>query len=295
MDALVDRRASITRFAPRDRAGIEIAPWMNPLVAKADGYQSLTLDIFDRPRLVRNAVAAGLGHLVDRIEEVDIVCDAAEIGGLADGPAHFAYVVSSHNFEHLPNPIKFLRGCGAVLVDGGHLSMAIPDKRCCFDYFRPVSTTADMLAAWFEHRTRPSPAQVFAHMSLEAAFVRDGQHRYGFTLEDDLCGTLHPARRLESGFAAWTDALLRPDGAYHDAHCWAFTPASFELILRDLRHLGLIDLAVVDVLSAESEFVTHLRCERPAALPDAEAFYRRRARLLRQMMREAATNVPTEP
>ena len=51
------------------------------------------------------------------IEEVDLVGSCTHIGKLvrARGEAgKFDYIVSSRNFEHLPNPIRFLQGCAAA-------------------------------------------------------------------------------------------------------------------------------------------------------------------------------------
>ena len=77
-------------------------------------------------------------------------------------------MISSHNFEHSPNPIRFLQGCGKVLKPGGVLSMALPDKRACFDYFRPHTTLGQWLEAFFAERERPTPAQVFDQDSLHS-------------------------------------------------------------------------------------------------------------------------------
>ena len=89
------------------------------------------------------------------IEDVDLVGSSTHIGELvrARGEAGtFDYVVSSHNFEHLPNPIRFLQGCAEALRPGGILSMAIPDRRACFDYFRPVTRLSDWIQAFVEDR-----------------------------------------------------------------------------------------------------------------------------------------------
>ena len=56
-------------------------------------------------------------ELIPLIEEVDLVGSCTHIGKLvrARGEAgKFDYIVSSRNFEHLPNPIRFLQGCAAA-------------------------------------------------------------------------------------------------------------------------------------------------------------------------------------
>jgi len=167
------RTEELARFVSRRGRGIEIGPWCNPVAPKSAGYNCRILDVFDTATLRQRAEGdPGIGEsAVTRIEEVDFVgssTNIAELVGADDLLGTFDYIVSSHNFEHLPDPIKFLQGCEKVLRPGGVLSMAIPDRRCCFDYFRPYSSLAEMLAAYFERRERPTQAQIFERWSLQA-------------------------------------------------------------------------------------------------------------------------------
>jgi hypothetical protein len=51
-----------------------------------------------------------------------------------------------------------------------------------------------------------------------------------------------------------------PSGDYADCHGWQFTPASFELVVLELRALGVIDFHVVRALPTEGcEFCVQLR------------------------------------
>lgn len=59
----------------------------------------------------------------------------------------------------------FLRECTVLLAPHGTLSPAIPDKRYCFDHFRPHSTTGEALQAWLERRTRHPPGLVFDYFA----------------------------------------------------------------------------------------------------------------------------------
>ena len=119
------RNEQILRGLNKSMRGLEIAPYFSPLAPKRDGYNCTTLDVFDREELVRRAAAdpnipeEGLG----RIEPVDFVGSATEIADLVPSPEHgaFDYIVSSHNFEHLPNPIRFLQGCERLLKPSGIL------------------------------------------------------------------------------------------------------------------------------------------------------------------------------
>ena len=283
----MDRHAELRRFIDRDQIGIEIGPWHTPLAPKRDGYQSISIDVFDADSLRQRAFEdpnideAGIA----RIEDVDLIGPAQEIAELAAarfGPDFTCdYVLSSHNLEHIPDPIRFLQGCGRILRRNGVVSLAIPDHRCCFDYFRSPSTTADWLSAYFEKRTRPTPAQWFYQNATHCRLKRDGEMAGSFDLTVDPRDIV-PLETLREAYAEWTRAVESDDTTYRDTHCWAFTPESCALILHDLRYLGLLTLDVVRISATNgNEFYVHLRKpERPVPINE-RAFYDARARYLR--------------
>lgn len=59
--------------------------------------------------------------------------------------APFDYAVASHVFEHLPNPVGWLRDVAALLVPRGVIALAVPDRRFTFDFFRRETTAARIL------------------------------------------------------------------------------------------------------------------------------------------------------
>ncbi len=127
--------------------GIEIGPWRNPIAPKRDGLQTLVIDILGTAELREKATRMKVHDVqIAGIEEVDIVGDASRLlelvrgRGVADG---FDWIVSSHNFEHLPDPIRFLGDCESLLKPSGFVGMILPDKRHCMDRFRPATTFAD--------------------------------------------------------------------------------------------------------------------------------------------------------
>ena len=284
------RQQEITKHITRAMRGIEIAPWHSPIAAKRDGYNCIVLDLFDAATLRRRAAEDPQVDRanIPRIEDVDVVGSAVDIGELVEARGElgqFDYVISSHNFEHLPNPIRFLHGCSRVLKPGGILSMAVPDKRGCFDYFRPHSTTADILEAFFENRTMPKLSQVFESSTL---FARYGDERaIAFLLSADPRG-VSADRVLEDSLASWRKKLADPS-EYVDTHCWAFTPSSFCLIALELRHLQLSNFDLLDVLaSGGAEFYAHLR-NGPAATNNP-GFYDQRHALLHNIQSELSVN-----
>jgi SAM-dependent methyltransferase len=148
----MDRREQILKHVDKDKKGLEIGPWFAPLAPKREGYNCLSLDVFDAQTL-REKAEQDLNipkSSIPLIEEVDILGTATDLEdaiAARDAVGTFDYIISSHNFEHLPNPIKFLRGCEKALKPGAYLSMAVPDKRACFDYFRPISTLGALIEA----------------------------------------------------------------------------------------------------------------------------------------------------
>ena len=122
-----------------------------------------------------------------------------------------------------------------MLKPDGKLSLVIPDICYCFDYFGGVSNTGEVLDAWHQRRTRPTAGQVF-HMQANAV-RRNNQ----------IAGEAGNKGELSIGpFVDAADLWRRASSSdeYLDVHCWRFVPSSFDLILQDLRQLGLTSFSV---------------------------------------------------
>ena len=274
--------------------GLEIAPWLAPIAAKRDGYNIRTLDVFDLDRLRANTAADPnlKGSSADLIEELDFVGSATEIAALVPADQHgtFDYIVSSHNFEHLANPVKFLRGCETLLKAGGFLSMAVPDRRATFDFFRPHTGAGDWLAAYLDDRSRPSFQQSFEATSAEARLCFDGEeyiaHSPGWS--KSLWSTVGDAK---AAFDLWQHRRDTQSDEYCDTHCTVMTPASLELLLVEMRALGLISLET-DSISRTYGVEFFVRLRKPQAdqvdkaAAGAEDIRAVRSRLMRQIIAE---------
>ena len=285
----LDRLVEMRKFISKDLFGIEIAPWGNPILPKSAGWSCITLDLYDAPTLRMKALAdPNYRQFANQIEEVDLLGSVLELSDLIQTKYHletFDYVVSSHNFEHLPNPILFLQECSRVLKKGGLLSMAIPDLRVCFDYFRPHTSLAEWLEAFFSSREKPTLAQVFEHNSLRCRLVQSAGEMDSFPWKSPL-SRITPHQYLKQAFDSWSVVLKADDFPYIDVHCSVFTPASFELLLRDLQFLGLSNFSVQEISSVNlNEFYVHLRNDFKEVLSEQE-FYNKRAELLRKIVLE---------
>lgn len=293
---LMDRQRELLKHVSKDARGVEIGPYFSPLAPKRDGYDCLSLDVFDTETVkARARMDPSLSdEKVELIETIDLVGSAVTIDALLreKGVAgEIDYVVSSHNFEHLPNPVAFLQACGRVIRKGGYLSMALPDKRACFDFFRPRTSLSAWIEAYFEGRERPTHAQIFDQDSSIASCADGEKSSITFFLGEDL-KKISVAPALCETFAAWARKREVGDQGYYDVHCWVFTPSSFRMLLSDLYFLGLSPFAVEEVTdTALSEFYVHLRNEgyKTFSPEEAEAHYAARRRLLRDAVAEEAS------
>lgn len=293
----MDRIQELRTYASKDKIGVEIGPWYYPAAPKREGYNCLVLDIFDTETLLARAKAHPLARTgINDIEEVDLVGSSSEIDKLLEKrglAGKVDYIISSHNFEHIPDPIRFLQACEKVLKPGGVLSMAIPDRRTCFDYFRPHTTLAAWLEAHFEARKNPTLRQIFEHQSLHSLYHINGDTSLIFTLSHDPA-SVFPIETLQEAFDYWKSHSTVQEATYVDAHCSTFTPATFELLISDLLFLQLVHLQLISIRKTEfHEFFVHLqRSATPtsAAALDSGSFYKRRANLLHRANNEAAAN-----
>jgi hypothetical protein len=77
--------------------------------------------------------------------------------------------------------------------------MAIPDRRATFDFFRPISTTADFLGAFYAGLQRPTATSIF-ELSILFAELSAGDH------DDDQSGSADP----DAGKAHLKEDLTAP-------------------------------------------------------------------------------------
>lgn len=282
----MDRFSKILKYADTSGKGIEIAPYFNPIVPKRDGFDVLILDVCDTEELRKSATSDPLipTERMKEIEEVDCVGDASHIADLlADRHlnGHIDYVVSSHNFEHLPNPVLFLQGVEKVLKPGGVLSFAVPDYRACFDHFRMPTRLCDWLRAYHENATQPSAESVFDFRSNFAAYLSDKGKMPASSLASADTKRFELSRTLYQDYQEYL-SNKSAKFEYSDVHCNVFFPEILELLLLELRFLGLMGLDIIEVSHTRSyEFFVHLRKPASRDTMSEEEFYDKREDLIR--------------
>lgn len=260
------RRERIFKHLDRNGFGLEIGASHSPLAPKREGFKTDTLDHLDREGLIRKYD----GHGVDTelIEEVDYVWNGEAFSELTGYSDHYDWIIASHVIEHAPDLIGFLINCESVLKKDGVLSLAIPDKRYCFDHFRPISGLARVIECHDRCDTIHNEGLV-AEYYLNVVSKGD---QIGW--EKGSSGAfrfVHSKEEMEK-----KRVKVREEGAFLDLHSWCFVPHSFRLIAQDLYDLGYIKLRELAFYPTEGceFFVALSRCAEGAGLDRLEALKR---------------------
>ena len=231
----LSREEKVFRLLNTKGLGLEVGPSHNPVAPKKKGFNVHILDHASAAEL-RNKYQ-GHGVNLDNIEEVDFVWQGEPLQELIGETNCYDWIIASHVIEHVPDLISFLQQCEALLKPTGILSLVIPDKRYCFDYFSSSSSTGNVLDANAEKRVRPTHGQIFDH------FVNASKRKGNIAWSSDGAGgadeLLHTFAEAQ---AQWARSVSTTD--YIDVHCWRFTPASFRLLISDLLGLELINLEI---------------------------------------------------
>jgi len=278
----MDRNGKILEGLEKGRAAIlEIGPSFYPIAARRDGWNVTIVDHCDQAGLV--AKYGAYPQLdVSKIEHVDVVWNGGSLAR-ACGPEHagqFDAIIASHVIEHIVDPIAFFRDAEALLQPHGRIILAVPDKRLCFDCFRPVSTTGGVMQAHGEGRTRHSPAAVFDSLAHDARPV-DGAPSWSRS------DAFQPEFFYELvGALSSHQQARQPDHDYIDIHGWVFTPASFKLIILELEALAMVNWSVCDMVERDQlEFLAFL--ERSRVRPTGILLKDERRRLMIRQIEEA--------
>lgn len=218
----------ILSFIDKSGYGLEIGPSYHPLAPKKLGYNVRTLDYLSQFDLIEKY--ALLSVPVTEIEPVDFVWSGESYAELMGGHSLFDWVIASHVIEHMPDFIGFLKNCTSVLKEDGILALVIPDKRYCFDHFRPPSSIAQIIDAYQAKLTRPSLGMI------ADSYLNQVQRNGSITWNPLTRGSFH----FQHTIAETKAEMVRPE--YNDVHAWSFTPHSFRLVMNDLVSLGYLDL-----------------------------------------------------
>lgn len=235
------RKEKVLRHIDRNGFGVEIGPSHDPIAPKREGFKVHVIDHMSREQLRDKYKTEPVS--LESIEEVDFVWHGQRYAELTGKSKFYDWIIASHVVEHTPDLVAFLEDCDSLLKDSGVLSLVIPDKRLCFDRFRPITGLArviDSHHAGNAIHSAGSVAEYFMNVvsksgkgGWDASF--GGEYRFYHGADDALTGMR---------------AVLE-DKAYLDIHNWCFVPHSFRLILDDLFTLGFTKLREVEFLPTE--------------------------------------------
>lgn len=230
----MDRNDKILRLIDKADTGLEIGPSYSPIAPKSGGWNVEIADHLDAPDLREKYAAWGVD--VGSVEDVDYVITDKSLSETIGKPGHYDFIIASHVIEHTPDMIGFLQDCETLLKPGGVLSLVVPDKRFCFDVYKPRSSTGTILQAHLDRLHRHKTGTIF---DAYADHVLQNGELIGFNRASpylSLGHTLGEAHKLAMEFH-------HSDG-YVDTHTWKYTPASFQLIIQDLNQLDYIQMGM---------------------------------------------------
>ena len=210
--------------------GLEIGASWRPLLPKAKGYDVRVADHLDQAALV--AKYDGM-RPTDAIEPVDYVLTGRGLTGTID--ERFDWIIASHVLEHTVCLVTFLRDAETLLRPGGILSLAVPDRRYCFDRFRDRSSLARVIDVF---RAAPALHSEGSVLEFYLGVVAKGE---SISWDATHTGAFHQLHTLEEA----REKAAIATGEYVDVHNWVFTPNHLRLMLVDLRTLGFIGLGEV--------------------------------------------------
>lgn len=224
------REEKILHSLNKNGYGVEIGPSHNPVAPKKAGYLVHVIDHMSRQELMEKYKDTKVK--LENVEEVDYVWRGEPYDVLTGKSKFYDWIIASHVIEHTPDFIGFLNNCDSILKDDGVISLAIPDVRYTFDYFRPITGISRIIDAYFQKNTIHTPGTaaeyllnvVYKNGNMAWSDGSSGEYTFIHSLDDTLNCIDH----------------IINNKLYLDVHAWCFTPHSFRLIIHDLNSLGFI-------------------------------------------------------
>lgn len=246
MNAKVRRRRQTVTMVmpPGDGRILEVGALASPTFGEMPSVEYL--DWFSKEEL-QQSLAGNLKYAKANFVDVHHVVKSPRFAEVVD--QRFDVVIANHVLEHVPDAITWFDQVHRLTAPGGHLCMALPDRRFTFDYLRPESTVDDLLRANDAALVTPSFEQMLEHLYF-----------YRPVTEADFVGGL-PLDELSAPRFPFEEAVRRARamvGRYVDVHCHVFTYDSFRSVMHELRERGLVRWRVSgaeDVADGSNEFL----------------------------------------
>ena len=240
----MNRKDKILKHINQNGYGIEIGPSYDPVTPKKEGYKVEIIDYMDRDHLIAKYKKWQISsESLLKIEDVDFVWRGESYSTLTGKSKYYDWIIASHVIEHTPDLIGFLKDCDSILKDDGVVSLVIPDKRYCFDHYRPITGISKIIDSHISKNTIPTPGAV-------AEFYMNRVSKAGnIAWNPSTTGEYQLLHSLEETLGEMKSVV--DEKSYIDAHVWCFVPHSFRLIIHDLFYLGFIPFREVDFFPTE--------------------------------------------
>ncbi len=237
--------------------GLEIGPLHVPVVRKDEGT-IYYVNLFSTERL-REKYKGARWLEIGNIVPVDFVIEEISYEDILSKVKTIDYIIASHILEHCPNPLGWLRCLAKIIQPKGIISLAIPDRRYTFDYYRRETTLTQLLAYDLEGLTKPSIEQVLdCFMNICKVDTKDA-----WTLD---YSAFKPEKQHE--FHSADDIIKLIERERNDAytHCTVWTFESFCEIFPQAMKLANIPLEISCAYEPEkfsNEFIVQLKVCQP--------------------------------
>lgn len=243
----ISKRDSIHKALLQHNSILEIGPFTTPFIM---GEKVKYFDVLTIEGLLERAAKIDY-PFINAPSKIDY---CSPTGDLSIVNEKFDAVFSSNCIEHQPDLISHLQNVSRILCDNGKYYLFIPDKRYTFDYFKNISTIANIIEAYEEKRTGPSIATVIIASTYHTSNITYkhwlGQH-----------GLLEiKTEKIKKAIEQYRSSK----GNYIDLHTWFFTPQSFAEIIKLLNQCGYVDFSIeyiADTPPTQAEFCVILKKE----------------------------------
>jgi hypothetical protein len=223
LSQLTPREVILKSFVAMNRV-LEIGPFDRPLLK---GHNVVYLEAFDTDFLKQRASQIE-GRSPSNVPYIHYVGQSGIQAATSN--EKFDGIISSHLLEHQPNLLGHLKDVLMSLNMGGKYFAIFPDKSQCFDHFIPVSEIPEILAAYFEDRSKPSLRSIIEHRAFT---------EHNFTSPQ----VQNPFDRYVPGKINIIHAALKEfnEIEYVDVHTWYFTKTSAERIFLYVKESGILN------------------------------------------------------
>lgn len=237
----MNRAEKVLRHINQNGHGIEIGPSFNPIAPKKEGYKVHIIDHMSRDQLITKYKDDHVN--IENIEEVDFVWRGENYMELTGKSKYYDWIVASHVIEHTPDLIGFLNDCETILKDDGVISLIVPDKRYCFDRYRPITGISKIIDSHLQKNNIHTPgtvAEYFLNVVSKSGWI---------SWDSSTTGKYNLVHSLGDALQGMNSAIN--ERSYLDVHAWCFVPHSFRLVINDLFYLGFITFNEVEFFQTE--------------------------------------------